>query len=995
MTKQEAFDEINRIQDNYVAELIDVIHKSDYQSLKEINFTSPTGTGKTKMMSKLINKLNNYYFIVTSLSKGHLKNQIEDNLKQDCMYKNYKVYGLMDYTTNSRLKSKNILNLIPVDRPCIWLRDEGHIRTNNFSRLLENRCFKIINFSATNQYSDIKCDFTQTMMLRTVTQTTGTPEDAIKKLIEIKKIHSNIADYNPCAIFRCIKKSDEIYNQIIDLCNRYKLKYIDITNNDFDVFDICRDDNLYDIIINKQKITEGIDIRRAHVIYMDSQPSNPATTIQVIGRCRRNALLYRDDIDILADENKDLLEYTRNCYVFYNIKNMKIDTDETGELQMEVCNKISCERLKAGTVVEVTDGQLSNGLYILELENKTGRYEIIKDSDTGCNIVNPVTEFYETETEHIDNSYITTSFGHLKTDYIKYFPHDKIYYYIDNRHSFCNIKIYDTYKALKQLSAYKKKWLSKKDFYKNFKTHCIKSMNFNKNITLQSMKEYIAKQSLQNAKFYTLQQDVYDYTTITLDNIEYDFHTLCSGKIITILMYYYIKYCQSYRAIYPVSFYDYITSKLSLLYNYYTIIQTRKPDIYKLLKTQDSSKILHIICSNDIQVIYPVFSIYPLKTFFDISNPIYANQTDVTLSESQFEITLKLIDKIINEPNIMSHIKFTDINSIYNNFCYELDKLEVQIKQGIINTIDYYYNSLFKKIPDVSYSIYRYNNRQPVNHTYMLSYDRIKNDKESAILGVEKMRLMKKPQYSFLSESDEYIWIPSKNITNKINSHNKFNNFITIRYADELKQAETQYFTGRNTFNFDRRCNSAIGFCVEYYSKYLLYGTYYLQPYIDDSIFRMTSKYERNATIIHACMQKYRALMGCAFSQTLEEHIPTISVDRMLKSDYTKFVELVVDLGTKTADFVKKTLYQNSKPVNNVDPNLSIRHISGLADYITEDTILDIKVRNNIDETCIRQVLAYHYLSTKRSDLHIKKVIVYDAVSEKHITVDISDKNQK
>lgn len=93
-------------------------------------------------------------------------------------------------------------------------------------------------------------------------------------------------------------------------------------------------------------------------------------------------------------------------------------------------------------------------------------------------------------------------------------------------------------------------------------------------------------------------------------------------------------------------------------------------------------------------------------------------------------------------------------------------------------------------------------------------------------------------------------------------------------------------------------------------------------------------------------------------------------------------------------DFVKQTLYPNGNITNNCDPNLSILHIAGLADYITEDTILDIKVTGCISEGHIKQVLAYHYLSTKRSDLHIKKVIVYDATSDKAVIVHINEKNQ-
>ena len=98
-------------------------------------------------------------------------------------------------------------------------------------------------------------------------------------------------------------------------------------------------------------------------------------------------------------------------------------------------------------------------------------------------------------------------------------------------------------------------------------------------------------------------------------------------------------------------------------------------------------------------------------------------------------------------------------------------------------------------------------------------------------------------------------------------------------------------------------------------------------------------------------------------------------------------------MATKVANFVKSTLYYNKDFYDNIDPNLSVTHIKGLADYITNDTILDIKVANHIDESMIRQVLAYHYLSTKRSDLNIKRVIVYDATSGKSITVNIDPKN--
>ena len=190
LTRQEAFDEINSIQDSYVYELIGIINNPAYVMMKTIDFTSPTGTGKTKMMSKLINRFPDYYFIVTTLSKGQLHVQVRNSLMLDCKRSNFIVYGSADYKINSILQADDIISHIPENSRCIWLRDEGHIRTNRFEELLMDKCYKVINFSATNVRSDIKCNFTQTMMLRTVSQSAGTPEDAVLKLLEVKKLIS-------------------------------------------------------------------------------------------------------------------------------------------------------------------------------------------------------------------------------------------------------------------------------------------------------------------------------------------------------------------------------------------------------------------------------------------------------------------------------------------------------------------------------------------------------------------------------------------------------------------------------------------------------------------------------------------------------------------------------------------------------------------------------------------------------------------------------------
>lgn len=674
-TKDVAFAEINGLQDFYIDELISMIGDPKYKIMKSINFTSATGTGKTRMMCKLIDKLPDYYFIITTLSKGQLHKQVRHELEKNCKYDNFYVYGSADYKTNSKIQANDIISKIPKGVPCIWLRDEGHIKTNRFEELLSDVCYKIVNFSATNMYADIQCNFVSTMMLRTVKQSTGKPEDAIKKLLEVKETHKSVHGYNPCAIFRCVSGDDELYTHIISLCDTYGLKYIDITEDAFVMSELCKDDNEYDVIINKFKIVEGIDIRRAHVLFMDNQPGNVSTTIQLIGRCRRNALLYRNDIDILASENADLLKATRECYVYYNVANMKIDSDEYGELCYAFCNYISCESLKCNSRIYVENGQLPNGLYVLELENCTGYFDIIQDENTRFNVVSPMTDFYDT----------------------------------------------------------------------------------------------VKKE-----------------------------------------------------------------------------------------------------------------------------------------------------------------------------------------RNGCVYTV---------------------------------------NDMESAIVGVDLMRQSK--------YRNGVRWVESTTVTAKISGYNKFSQFLQDRYKVELESVKGQYFTGQNNFKFGKKCNSMVGCFVEYYSKYLLYGESYLDGYWeDDSVWKGLKTeymgsfteyfaYRKKLRVIRACMKRYREELGDCFGQGAKMYAKGFQIKSLVQKQFKDFVDLIVELGERTAEFVRQTLYVDCVPVNDVNPDLSIRHISGLADYITHDTILDVKVLNHINEQCVLQVLGYHYLSTKRSDLDIKHLIVYDATSNRAVTIHI------
>jgi hypothetical protein len=259
--------------------------------------------------------------------------------------------------------------------------------------------------------------------------------------------------------------------------------------------------------------------------------------------------------------------------------------------------------------------------------------------------------------------------------------------------------------------------------------------------------------------------------------------------------------------------------------------------------------------------------------------------------------------------------------------------------------------------------------------------DKIVNDKTSAIIGVDLMKQVR--------TDNGVVWAESRSISSKIGNYNKFNAFISNRYKNELEQAKFQCFRGENSFKLDKKCNSMIGYCVEYYSKYLVYGKSYLSYYIEQAKSESYTRKVNDGIIIRACMLKYREMMVRCFGSGVNKIIQSISASELVRDNYTEFIKLIIELGTKTAEYVKKTLYDGVTPKNDVDPDLSIRHITGLADYITQDTILDVKVRNNIDEVCVRQVLGYYYLSTKRSDLNIKRLIIYDAVSGRSVVVNI------
>ena len=228
-------------------------------------------------------------------------------------------------------------------------------------------------------------------------------------------------------------------------------------------------------------------------------------------------------------------------------------------------------------------------------------------------------------------------------------------------------------------------------------------------------------------------------------------------------------------------------------------------------------------------------------------------------------------------------------------------------------------------------------------------------------------------------------------VTSKIDKFCKFNKFITKKYQNILDEYSSQCFKSKNDFEFDKKCNSCLGFCVEYYAKIKLFGEELFKPFIDLACTEAKTNEINDAIRVRAAMIIYREEMKRCYGSTLAGIIPTISVTNLVKEYYSSFVDMVAMLGDATAKFVLEKVYGGKIDSNTrfYDPDLSVNHISALCDFISKDTILDLKCTSSITEKHLKQVLSYYYLSTKRTDLDIKKLIVYDAPTGRFVEMKI------
>ena len=964
MTKDEAIKEINDTQDFYVDELIKIIKhiNKDFDELKEVDFTSPTGTGKTVMMSKLINKMPDYFFVITTLSRGQLRIQIEDGIRKRISNQDQVlVFGLNEFTKNTKLQLQDFETMLSGKENIVWIRDEGHIATNRWQEVLRNRAISIINFSATNKSNNgIQCNFTHTMMLRTVSQQIGTINDAIERLIIVKNSHKGVPNYNPCALFRIM--NDDLANKVCDLCKIYNLKAINITEEDFDMSSLCEDGNEYDVIINKFKITEGIDLKRCHVIYMDNKPGNESTVVQVIGRARRNALLWRDDINILSQNNKKLLEDTRQSYIYYNIEETKVEQSDNGELLLTLCGIVSVENLKCDIDINVENGRLPNGLKILELKNQTGKFHISKDPDLGFNIVNSLS-FYEDQTIQNEQDVINLEnynynvkkiyFNHEIIDYIesfesKYGPRFDRYKY--------DYQIYESFCLSTGIKIDIEFWRNK-----------LKIDDTQRRSNVNDFREFLK----------------YIKPLISVDDVRFFFSTLTPEQKTKMKHNSYTRIAQ-------------ISDRVSLLTAppYYTA--RIKEDIIKYI---DHLEVVDFKAQEKIESILAINNV--LKTdvnkFAICKHPFCCEFIEdfgidnldklkakvmKAKGNTLFKCSTAYLRQMVSEINAFDEIdtydvEYYDLKSLLKKLNHRLTKAEIDSYL----TGNYPTKSI-KLRPFETFYLYRFDKKEKRYVDLMglnlyiyksdfenkfVSYVKKVNDREIAVIGADTMRY----------QNHEYV--EDKNVTSKITKYCKFNSFIEKKYSKEIKSVENLLYKKENNLGFDKKCNSCLGFCVEFYAKIKYYGAEQYKKYIDLALKESKQKEVNDAVMVRACMIAYRDTMSKCFGNYMNVLVPSIGIEQLIQEKYKKFVDAVVLYGNKTCEFLYNQI--GNPNLNELyDPDLSVCHINALCDFITKDTIIDLKCTNSISNSHIKQVLAYYYLSTKRSDLNIKRVIVYDAI---------------
>lgn len=938
LDKQFEINKINQRQAYYVDQLVDLVKDRLERSInasKEVNFTSDTGTGKTRMMSMFIDKMTTHYpelvIMVSSLSRGGLKTQVHTQLLTHCQAASrIKFYGDAEVKSQGTHKTiaEEVTTLTQMGRGegeklLLWIRDEGHRTTAALRRIFEeaSKDFHkslIINISATNEQSDVVCNFADTMMLRTPIQEIGTWEDALDKLEEIKERHVVVPNYNPCAIFRCTNA--RLCPEIEQECVRRGLRVANIIDDNFDSA-LCDDNNEVDVIINKYKIIEGIDIRRAHVLYLDNSPKSEATKVQFIGRARRNGLFWREDIDICSKEYSSLLDTTNKCWVYYNVVGSELAQDDDGNLIYSPSNICSCEKFIPGTALQLIDGALPNGLQIAELRNQTGTFVVKRDEKLGFNFVEPLEQNnYYTESQQ---EYVPIVKPLIKTRYADILKISPIIKWVRKEEiGTVSPSVEDILKAKKVSSP----WWPDKSYF---------------SLTIREDEpETSSSLAIRTASFKKIQQQLNDWVPqLKIIKIpkENDYRIRCMNYPHIELHLQKIRGTIQYELLGDATIEEYRElAKFKSREAAQKYIDSFK---WQKLKLEDCT----VLYTNLSQKIKGIFNVGNTSIAFYIFYKHAYIETKVKLSELLQVFSTNIYGTLsILDLNPSSHVYQID-SEVMKNFKSELAQLSSQ------------------------------------QH---FSYTVIENNFELAVLSGDTYRINRD---GFLSENKGVMYL--------IGHDTKARQFIEQRYDSILKQFPQLQVRKRSVdYGFSTDLNKVLGYCVEYYAKYLLYGENYIRGELNKIVqANHLSELEAAlpATAVLACLEKYKQSIATAYGEYQLKIIRTPSLNRLLEEAGQRFVDEVI----KQAQVAVSYLLQYKETLQQYSCLLKTNHIIGLADFINEECIFDLKCTGQLKSEHVKQICFYHYLSTKRSDLDIKFGYLINTLTAQVLIADFQKNN--
>lgn len=336
----------------------------------EVTFKAPTGSGKTHMMFKIMERLlekdKNLVFIISSLSKSDLAYQNHEKFvelsnnkslvipyyidveitSEESLYipLSYNAYSLGrdKYKTGTKLMQGAFLSFIDetkrANKKIILIRDECHQATRRLDELKEKGNFwKILNLSATPNVTQITCEISNKeaidakLIKKIESSDSEDIHEPLNKLREIKEEYNNGLHINPCLIIQISNKEngqmefEKIKKILNDEYVDFQWMYItgdtknNETNSDIAKLPLkewkteAKYSKTLDVIIFKMMITEGWDIPRACMLFQVRNSKSKQMDEQVIGRIRRNPILKNwEDYN----NKPNLQELATTCWVW-------------------------------------------------------------------------------------------------------------------------------------------------------------------------------------------------------------------------------------------------------------------------------------------------------------------------------------------------------------------------------------------------------------------------------------------------------------------------------------------------------------------------------------------------------------------------------------------------------------------------------------------------------------------------------------------------------